>query len=272
MTSTAELADIVLPVATWMERSSVQSFFQVTYDDIHLQQKAVEVPECRSDYTIINDLAQRLGFSDQMFDGEEALCDAMLQPSGMTFEEFKILGRYTVPSTYRKYEKAGFTNPFSPSLHSSNKVELYSAKLEEYGFDPLPKYREPTESPTSTPDIANEYPLILTTGRKEAVFRHSELRNIPLLREIVPDFLVYINPLTAGELGISQGDQVIVESLRGSINAKAYFTEGIDPRVLLAPSQWPGHNSNILAHDQDTAPAIGSAQLRCQLCRVRRMV
>jgi anaerobic selenocysteine-containing dehydrogenase len=272
MTPTAEIADIVLPVATWMERSSVQTFFQVTYDDIHLQQKAVEVAECRSDYWIINELAQRLGFGDLMFKDEAALSDVVLEPSGMTFEEFRKMGRYTVPYAYRKYEKTGFTNPIAPNLHSSDKVELYSKKLEILGFDPLPEHREPTESPFSTPDVAKEYPLILTTGRKEAIYRHTELRNIPILREIIPDLLVFINPKTAGKLGIEQGDPVIVESLRGSINAKAYLTEGIDPRVLLAPCQWPGkNNSNILAHDDDPAPAIGSAQLRCQLCKVRKI-
>jgi anaerobic selenocysteine-containing dehydrogenase len=271
LTPTARLADIVLPVATWMERSSVQTFFQVSYDDIHLQQKAVEVDECRSDYRIINDLSKRLGIGDLMFKDEEAICDAILEPSGMTFEEFREMGRVTVPYEYGKHEKSGFTNMGFQSLHPSKKVELYSRKLESLGFDPLPKYREPTESPVSTPDTAKEYPLILTTGRKEAVFRHTELRNIALLREIVPDFLVHINPKTAQDLGIGQGDPVIVESPRGSMEGKAYLTEGIDPRVLLAPSQWPGrNNSNILTHDSDPAPAIGSAQLRCQLCRVRR--
>jgi anaerobic selenocysteine-containing dehydrogenase len=271
MTPTAEIADIVLPVATWMERSSVQTFFQVSYNDIHLQQKAVDVAECRSDYRIINDLAGRLGLVDKMFKDEEAICDVILEPSGMSFEDFKKSGRYSVPYTYKKYEKTGFKNPMAPGLHLSDKVELYSKKLEELGLDPLPKHKEPTESPINSPDIAKDYPLILTTGRKEAIFRHTELRNIPILREIIPDFLVFINPVTAGKLSISQGDPVIVESLRGSITGKAYLTEGIDPRVLLAPSQWPGkNNSNILAHDDDSAPGIGSAQLRCQLCRVRR--
>jgi hypothetical protein len=55
------------------------------------------------------------------------------------------------------------------------------------------------------------------------------------------------------------------------MEAIAYLTQGIDPRVILAPAQWAGeNNANVLLHDEDTAPAIGSAQLRCQLCRVRK--
>jgi anaerobic selenocysteine-containing dehydrogenase len=271
MTPTAELADIVLPVATWMERSSVQAFYQVTYDDIHLQQKAVEVDACWSDYRIVNELARRLGFGELMLGSEEELSDMMLQPSGMTFEEFRKKGRYTVPYTYKKYEQTGFGTPGFQNLHASGKVELCPQKLKALGFDPLPKHKEPFESPVSTPELAKDYPLILTTGRKEAIYRHTELRNIPVLRQIIPECLIHINPRTAKHLGIEQGDPVIVETLRGSMEANAYLTEGIDPRVVLVSAQWPGRNNgNILLHDEDTAPAIGSAQLRCQLCRVRR--
>ncbi|MBI5602695.1 MAG: molybdopterin-dependent oxidoreductase [Deltaproteobacteria bacterium] len=272
MTPTAELADIVLPAATWMERSSVQTYYQVTYDDIHLQQKAVEIDGCRSDYWILNELAKRLGFGHLMIESEDALSDLILKPLGLTFEQFKEMGRYTVPYTYRKYEKTGFGLPPFRNLHQSTKVELVPRKLRDLGFDPLPKHKEPLESPISAPDLAKEYPLILTTGRKEAVYRHSELRNIPVLREIVPQCLLYMHPETAGILGVREGEPVIVESPRGSVEAVAFLTLGIDPRVVLLPAQWAGrNNANNLLHDEDTAPAIGSAQLRCQLCRVRRI-
>jgi anaerobic selenocysteine-containing dehydrogenase len=271
MTPTALLADIVLPAATWMERSSVQTYYQVTYDDIHLQQKAVEIDECRSDYRILNDLAQHLGIGDLMLENEDAISDVILKPMGITFEQFKEMGRYTVPYTYRKYEKTGFGMPPFKHLHNSPKVELAPRKLKELGFDPLPKHKEPLEGPISSPELAREFPLILTTGRKEAIYRHSELRNIETLREIIPHCFLHIHPKTAESLGIENGAPVIVESLRGSVEAVAYLTLGIDPRVVLMPAQWPGkNNANILLHDDDTAPAIGSAQLRCQLCRVRR--
>ena len=80
-----------------------------------------------------------------------------------------------------------------------------------------------------------------------------------------------INPKTAGELGIREGDEVIVESPRGSMNAKAYLTEGIDPRVVQVPSHWPGRNNvNLIMDNENCAPIIGGTQLRCQLCSVRR--
>jgi len=264
MTETAKIADIVLPVASWMERSAVTQNDQTSINLIHLQQKAVQLGECWTDFKILNELAKRLGFPERMFPTDEAYFDFLLEPYGMTFEEFKKAGFISVPYSFKKYEANGFHTP-------SGKIQLYDPRLKDLGFDPLPSYREPTESFVSTPELAKEYPLIITTGGRVPVFRHSELRNIPMLREIVPEVLVSLNPKTARELGIHNGDAVIIESCRGSMEAKAYLTEGIDPKVVQVPSHWPGKNNvNLIMDNQSCAPMIGSAQLRCQLCRVRR--
>ncbi|MFC2066605.1 molybdopterin-dependent oxidoreductase [Chloroflexota bacterium] len=264
LTPTAKLADIVLPAATWMERNAPMVSHQVSANVIHLQQKTVEIGECWSDYKILNELAKRLGFGELMFETEESYCDDMLKLSGVTWEEFKKKGIISVPYTYRKYEKDGFKTP-------SRKIELYSQRLKGLGFDPLPSYREPTESPISNPQLAKEYPLILTTGAREPVLRHSELRNIPALRQICPEIRVKINPKTAEGLSIKEGDTLVVETQRGSMEAKAWLREDIDPRVVQVPSHWPGKNNvNLVTDDENCAPMIGSAQLRCQLCKVKR--
>ena len=264
MTETARMADIVLPVASWMERNAVTHNDQTSINNFHLQQKTVQLGECWSDFKILNELAKKMGFGERMFPDNEAYCDFLLEPSGMTFKEFKKAGGISVPYTYKKYEDGGFRTP-------SRKVQLYDERLEALGFDPLPGYREPTESPVSTPELAEEYPLIITTGGRVPVFRHSELRNIPILRELVPDLLVSINPKTAGDLGIEDGCEIIVESPRGGMEARAYLTEGIDPRVVQVPSHWGGKKSvNWIMDNENCAPMIGSIQYRCQLCRIRR--
>jgi anaerobic selenocysteine-containing dehydrogenase len=264
MTDTAKIADIVLPAATWMERNAVTvNNDTVSINLFQLQQKVVEIAECWTDFKILNELAKRLGFEKRMFPTDEAYCDYVLEPSGMTFEEFKKVGGISVPYSFRKYEAKGFNTP-------SGKIQLYDKRLKDLGFDPLPSYREPTESPESTPELAKEYPFIITTGGRVPVFRHSELRNIPILREIVPDLLVSIHPETAKRLHINDGDQVIIESPRGSMEAKAYFTEGIARGVVQVPSHWSGRNNvNLLMDNENCAPMIGSTQLRCQLCRVQ---
>jgi len=265
MTETAQMADIVLPAASWMERNAcIQNYDQVSINSTHLQQKVVQLAECWTDFKILNELAKGLGCGDRMFPTDEAYFDFLLEPSGMNFEEFKKVGVISVPYSFNKYEANGFNTP-------TGKVQLYDQRLKDLGFDALPNYREPTESPVSTPEVAKKYPLIIATGGRVPVFRHSELRNIPVLREIVPELLVSINPKTANKLGIHDGDPVIVESPRGSVEAKAYFTQGIDPRVVQVPSHWSGMNNvNKIMDNKDCAPMIGSIQLRCQLCRVRK--
>jgi anaerobic selenocysteine-containing dehydrogenase len=263
-TETTAIADIVLPAASWMERSAVTRSEQTSINHLHLQQKVVQLGECRSDLSILNELARRLGFADRMFPSEEAYFDFLLQPSGLTFEELKQRGVVSFPYVFRKYESEGFHTP-------SRKVQLYDERLTSLGYDPLPAYREPDEGPVSSTELAKEYPLIITTGGRVPVFRHTELRNIPILREIVPELEASINPKTARALGIDDGDTVIVESPRGSMEAKARVTEGIDPHVIQVPSHWPGiNNVNLLMDNEKCAPMIGSAQLRCQLCRVRK--
>ena len=263
-TETTAIADIVLPAASWMERSAVTRSEQTSINHLHLQQKVIQLGECKSDLSILNELAQRLGFADRMFPSEEAYFDFLLQPSGLTFEELKQRGVVSFPHVFRKYEAEGFHTP-------SRKVQLYDERLTSLGYDPLPTYREPDESPVSGTELAKEYPLIITTGGRVPVFRHTELRNIPILREIVPELEAIINPKTARALGIDDGDTVIVESPRGSMEARARITEGIDPRVIQVPSHWPGiNNVNLLMDNEKCAPMIGSAQLRCQLCRVRK--
>jgi anaerobic selenocysteine-containing dehydrogenase len=257
-------ADIILPAATWMERDFVTCSDQVSPDSAHLQQKTVQVGECRSDLTILNELAKRLGFADRMFPTDESFMDYLLQPAEMNFKDFKRKGLIRLPWEYKKYEKDGFAT-------STGKVQLLDTTLESLGFDPYPGYVEPAESPVSTPELAKEYPLIITTGGRVPVYRHAEFRNISILREIVPELTIFLHPETAGRYGIEDRDWIIVESPRGAVEGIADLTHGIDPRVVQVASHWPGKsNVNLIMDNEKCAPVVGSAQLRCQLCRIQK--
>ena len=232
-------------------------------------QTVLRLGECRTNYSIINDIAKRLGVK-HMFppESDEQFFDFMLEKTGFTWKKLKDKGGYYFHDgfrEYKKYERDGFNTP-------SGKVELANSKMKNLGFDPLPSYREPSESPINTPTLAKDYPLIITTGGRVSVFRHSEGRNIPILRDLMPHPLMSINPATAKRLGIQDGDDVLIETARGSMEAKAYVTEGIHPKVVQLPSHWGDkRNVNIVMDNENCAPLIGSTQLRCQLCRVKRI-
>ena len=272
LTPTAELADIVLPAATWLEIDGVAEAFK-RHSYRFPRRKIVQIGECWSDHKIFNELGKRMG-QDWGTDIEEDL-DYMLEPSGLTWKQFKEMRCLQGKMEYRKHERRGFSTP-------TGKVELYSTIFEKWGYDPLPRYREIPESPVSKPEMAKEYPYILTTGARIPVFFTSEHRMIPWLREIHPDPIVEIHPQAAEKHGIKDGDWVFIESPRGRIKQKAKLTIGIDPRVVHAEYGWwfpevrtPDHgwkesNANILTDNalKSCDPAMGATNLRALLCKI----
>jgi anaerobic selenocysteine-containing dehydrogenase len=111
--------------------------------------------------------------------------------------------------------------------------------FEKLGYDPLPYYEEPPESPVSTPEVAKEYPLILNTGGRFMPMFHSEHRQLGIgMRERHPDPLTDIHPETAKDLGISEGDWVYIETRRGRIKQKAHLNPGILPDVVNVEASW----------------------------------
>jgi len=274
LTPTAELADVVLPAATWLEQDYVGDFWK-RHGYVMARQKVVEIGECWQDHKIFQELGKRMGQEEYWWDTLEEALNYMLEPSGMDFKEFKERGYLKGDMRYRKYEEKGFSTP-------TGKVELYSTVLEKWGYDPLPQYREIPESPVSRPDLAERYPYILNAGLRTPVFFHSEHRMIPWLREIRPDPIVEIHPQTAKTHGIEDGQWAYIESPRGRIRQRVKLNKGIDPRVVVAEHGWwypeaegPDHgwdvsNVNVLT-DNDPAgfdPALGSTNLRVLLCAI----
>ena len=59
--------------------------------------------------------------------------------------------------------------------------------LAQYGYEPLPKYTEPSEGPLASPELAKQFPLVLNTGaRIQSTFRSQHL-NIPSLLKLQPE-------------------------------------------------------------------------------------
>ncbi len=274
MTPTAALADIVLPSATYLEFDSI--VYPPYYPIAQVQQKVAEVEECWSDFKIINELAGRMGLDKFFWDNERDFLDLILKSLNMDFDGFREIGALAGEKAFEHYRSDGFGTP-------SGRVELFSDRLKEWGFDPLPVYREPPETPYGDTDMARKYPLVLTSWKSE-YYRHTGGRQIKSLRQLHPEPVVYIHPQTASSLGISEGDWVTVATKRGSIRQKAVFNEDIDARVVGvdyawwfpergAEEQygWAESNINILTSDQPPfSRELGSANLRGILCKIEK--
>ncbi|WP_242336686.1 MULTISPECIES: molybdopterin-dependent oxidoreductase [unclassified Anaeromyxobacter] len=169
MNPTAELADIVLPVASGFEREALKLGFEVSPEAQSLVQlrRPVGAPpgEARSDTEIVFDLAVRLGLGKYFWQGNiDAAYRHQLGPSGLSLDWLRDHpegARVALETRYRKFADEvdgvplGFNTP-------TRKIELYSETLLAHGYPPLPEYQEPLVGPASRPDLVERYPLILT--------------------------------------------------------------------------------------------------------------
>jgi thiosulfate reductase/polysulfide reductase chain A len=284
MTPSADLADYVLPGASWMERpclwTGTNNASYVIGGERALPTRIEGEYDHRDDYEFWRGLGIRLGQGEYWpWENLEGVCDYRLRPMGLTFTEFMAKGGVDRPSVdYDFYKKKGFATP-------TGKVELYSTILEKLGYDPLPAYREPAETPVNQPSLAEKYPYILITGTRHRPFFHSEFRHVGSLRKRHPDPLVQIHPDTAHRLGIENGDWVWIETAVGRVRQRCRYYNDLDPRVVNAEHGWwfpelPGEepwlhgvwesNINVCTNDDPDRcnPMLGSWPLRTFLCKV----
>jgi anaerobic selenocysteine-containing dehydrogenase len=172
----------------------------------------------------------------------------------------------------------GFATP-------SKKVELYCLPFAAHGVSALPEYVEPALSPVSRPDIAADFPLVLTNA-KFTTFVHSQQRALPSLRKSSPEPSADIHPETARRFGVKNKQWMIVETPRGSIKVKARVTSNIVPDTVCCQHGWwqgckelelPGYNpydssganpATLIGADL-ADPVSGSLPHRSYLCRVK---
>lgn len=138
---------------------------------------------------------------------------------------------YFPPQRFYKYGDAGFCTP-------SRRVELKSSILEQLGYPSLPTYIGCAENEIDDPELAEEYPIVLTTGGGFMPYHHSEQFQIKSLRYLYPDPYFSINPALAKKLGIEEGDWCWIETRRGRIKQRASVESLTDPRVVFVPRGW----------------------------------
>lgn len=268
LTDSAKYADIVLPACSSVERSELRCW-PAGY--VMLSQPAIEpVGEARSDFDIICELSKRLGLDDALLEsGFEACIDWMLGPSELTVEELKKHpGGMWVPNPQfapeRKYLTRGFATP-------SGKLEFASevlAQTEGEELEELPSYREPVLSPASAPDIAAEFPLVLSIGARKPMFQHSRMFRVPWIRQFATDPTCDINPADAARAHIVEGSAVDITTPYGSVSMKAHLTDTVREGDVHLYHDWPEANGNDLMAGDYLDPISGFPGYRSMLCKV----
>jgi len=294
MTPTAALADYVLPAAHWLERDEIPLIAGLWQPAIEARVQTVEpYGESRNEQQVILDIYWKLiekGFKPQKSRTDEdfiqwrtipEFLNYCLKGFGATWNKLKENHVLSFPARpYRLYGQDGFK-----FKTPTGKVELFSTTMEQLGLDPLPNHREPPESPISTPELAEEYPLILMEARvRGGVFMHSSNRWAPWARKSHPYPQMDMHPDTAAPLGIRNDNWVWIENSRAKIMHKARITRDIDKRVVSCepgwwyPEKggplygiWESNISLFTSLDGPYDPAQGTPTLRTMLCRVSKV-
>lgn len=273
MTETAELANFVLPACTHLEKNGLAYSYNVCHGlpYLMLRKKAIEpLYESWSEFRFWTELAKKMGMGELFpWQTDEEVIELELKPSGLSYRELKedkVAGAFYMEKQYgmEAYEVRGFATP-------SKMLEIYSDTMEKEGFDPLPTYLEPEQSPLGDSEMVSKYPLILTTGARNLYFTHGQHRNVKALREKSPEPFAEMHPQTARRFNIEEGDPIIVESNRGRIKVKALVTEDMREGVVSIPHGWPGEaNVNILTDVHCREPIMGYPQMKSQLCSISK--
>lgn len=270
MTDTAKMADIVLPAASDLETEDLRA----TYFDhnslplIVKSNKVIEpIGKCMEDWKIWAEIGRRMGYAEYFpWNTSDELLREMLAPSNITLEQLNESPGGIIYSERKLqyYLKEGFKTP-------SKKVEIYSETMDKLGYDPLPTFHEPVESPASRPDLSQNYPFVFMAGSRTKGYTHSRFRELESLRKLYPDPLVEINTSTAESLGIKEGDWVRVESPRGHVKAKVRLTLDVPLKLIILISGWSGEtgaNANCLTDNEAVDPVSGFPEFRALLCNV----
>ena len=206
LSETAELADVVLPAASFAERDGTVTN---TERRVQLCRKAIEpIGESRPDWEIICDLSTRMGY-EMEYDSPSEIMDEIAEVTpiygGMSYDRLEGEGlQWPCPDRDHPGTKFLHQGRFSRGLGHLHPIE----------------FRPPFEMPDE------EYPFLLTTGRMLYHFHTGTLsRRSAGLHELHPEGNVEISPEDADKLGIADGDMVEVESRRGKIVAKAWVTD-----------------------------------------------
>lgn len=230
MTETAQLADVILPAASYAEKDGT---FTNTARRIQRLKVALKPPgEAKPDWQILVELSKLLGYEEKYS-----------SPSEIMDEIAKVTSIYGGVNYHRLDEQSlqwpcpNENHPGTPYLHKEQFTRGKGL------FNPV-EFKPPAEVPDE------QYPFILTTGRILQQFHTGTMtRKSEGIEKLAPECRVEINPMDADNLGVKNGDKVIVSSRRGKIIARAEVTERSKKGMIFIPFHYREAAANILTND-----------------------
>lgn len=229
LTETAQLADVVLPAASFAEKEGT---FTNTERRVQRVRKAVNpVGNARADWQVICAVAAAMGYPMHYNTPSEIMDEiAELTPSygGISFE---------------RLEQGGLHWPCPTKDHPGTKILHVGKFARGLGKFHVVEHVPPDELPDE------KYPMVLSTGRRHFHYHTGTMTlRSDGIREYYPEEYLEINPADADKWGINDGDRVKVSSRRGAIEITARLTGRVTPGMVFTSFHFPDAPVNKLTN------------------------
>lgn len=253
LTETAQIADVVLPAATWVERTGTHAYVDRRVQKID---KLIDPPgEAKPDWWIICQLAERMGYEDKF---------GFSSPREI-FEDIRRCVPFYKGITYERLDETvgGIQWPCPTEDHPGTPT-FFTEKFntpDGLGHLQTVNYKPPAEMPD------DDYPYFLTTGR--SIFHYhtgTMTRRTPKLDDELPNNFCQISPKDAAAEKIKNGDKVSLTTRRGSIEAKAWITDEVPDGLVFITFHFAESCANKLTNPV-LDPASGMPEYK--VCAVK---
>ena len=218
---TGWFSDVILPESTYLERANILGQINGPIPAFIMRDQAIAPRfDSRPAWWIFREILRRMGLKEVLdFETIEELWNYQLDGTGVTVAEMREEGFTTLSDSPKMIprEELKFPTP-------SGKIEIESEILKKAGLQSLPPY--------TVKEAPREDKFHLLFGRT-ATLAHGQSLNNPVLNEISPKQVLWIHPDRAGQLGISDGDEVEINgggSYTGRL--KAYVTPWIHQEAV----------------------------------------
>jgi formate dehydrogenase major subunit len=231
LTETARFADVVLPGASFAEKTGT---FVNTERRVQLSLQAVNPPgQARADWEILVDLSNRLGLRTAFATPESVMDEvSRLAPAwaGVRYDRLEGGGlQYPVPTA----EHAGTAFLFDDRFPTADGRATFHAVA----------YADPGELPD------DEYPFVMNTGRQLYHWHTGTMtRRSRGLDAREPIATVEVNPADAAELGLGDGDQVRITSRRNAMVISVRISDRVARRQVFVPFHFREAAANLLTN------------------------
>lgn len=220
LTETAQLADVVLPAASFAEKDGT---FINSERRVQRVRKAIDpVGESKPDWEIYCALATAMGYPM----GYES--------ASQVFDEIASLTPAYGGISYRRLEEGGIQWPCPTADHPGTTYLHKDTFVRGKGkFNPV-EHIPPAEQPDS------EYPFVLNTGRRYYHYHTGSMtRRTGALELHYNTEHLEINPVDAHKMDIADDDMVLVKSRRGQVQVKARITDVVTPGQVFTSFHFP---------------------------------